>query len=122
MNTQEVANALVQFCREGKNFDAMNELYADNIVSQEPKGAYEEFTNGKEAVIEKSKQWFESVEEIHGGTVSDPIVSANFFAVTMDTDVTFKGMGRVNMQEICVYEVKDGKIVFERFFYSIPEQ
>lgn len=122
MNTQEVANALVQFCREGKNFEAMNELYADHIVSEEPKGSHQEFTNGKEAVIGKSKQWFESVEEVHGGTVSDPIVSANFFAVTMDTDVTFKGMGRVNMQEVCVYEVKDGKIVYERFFYSIPGQ
>ncbi|MGN8069622.1 nuclear transport factor 2 family protein [Mucilaginibacter sp. SG564] len=122
MNTQEVANALVQFCREGKNFEAMNELYADDIVSQEQEGGYQEFTRGKEAVLEKSKQWHESVEEIHGGTISDPIVTGNFFAVTMEMDITFKGMGRVNMQEICVYEVKDGKIVYERFFYTVPGQ
>jgi hypothetical protein len=28
-----------------------------------------------------------------------------------------KGMGRVKMDEIAVYEVKDGKIVKEQFFF-----
>jgi hypothetical protein len=28
-----------------------------------------------------------------------------------------KGMGRMKMDEIVVYEVKDGKIVQEQFFY-----
>jgi hypothetical protein len=120
MNTQEVANRLVQLCREGKNFDAMNELYADSIVSQEAKGAHEEFTNGKVAVLEKSKQWYETVEEIHGGTISDPIVSDDFFACSMNMDITFKAMGRVTMSELCLYEVKDGKIIFERFYYNMP--
>jgi hypothetical protein len=32
-------------------------------------------------------------------------------------DVTMKGQGRMNMDEIAVYEVKDGKIVKEQFFY-----
>ena len=30
---------------------------------------------------------------------------------------TYKGMGRQKMDEIAVYEVKDGKIVKEQFFY-----
>jgi limonene-1,2-epoxide hydrolase len=35
----------------------------------------------------------------------------------MGMDVTMKGAGRINMEEIAVYEVKDGKIVKEQFFF-----
>jgi hypothetical protein len=31
--------------------------------------------------------------------------------------VTMKGSGRMKMDEIALYEVKDGKIVKEQFFY-----
>jgi hypothetical protein len=34
----------------------------------------------------------------------------------MVLDATVKGMGRMTLEEICVYEVKDSKIVFEQFF------
>ena len=119
MNTQEVTNKLIQLCREGKNVEAVDELYADNIVSYEPRGADMEITEGKAAVINKNRLWFDMVEEIHGVNVSDPIVSGNFFACTMDIDVTYKGMGRDMMNEIGVYEVEDGQIVSERFHYSM---
>lgn len=36
----------------------------------------------------------------------------------MTMDITMKGMGRFTMEEICVYEVNDGKIVREDFFYA----
>ena len=119
MNTQDVANKLIQLCREGKNVEAIDELYADDIVSHEPKGSDMELTEGKAAVINKNKLWFDMVEEIHGITLSEPIVSGNFFACSMDIDVTYKGMGRDMMNEICVYEVEDGKIVSERFHYNM---
>jgi hypothetical protein len=35
----------------------------------------------------------------------------------MSIDATMKGMGRQVLDEVCVYEVKDGKIVQEQFFY-----
>jgi hypothetical protein len=34
-------------------------------------------------------------------------------------DITFKGMGRVPMEEIALYKVADGKIVSEQFFYEV---
>jgi len=57
------------------------------------------------------------VEEVHGGWASEPIVAGNFISVAMGMDVTMKGQGRMNMDEIALYEVKDGKIVKEQFFY-----
>ncbi|HMI02474.1 MAG TPA: nuclear transport factor 2 family protein [Pedobacter sp.] len=119
MNTQEVADKLVQLCREGKNTEAIEELYAENIVSKEPKGSPMELTEGKEAVKNKTIQWEESVEEIHSASTSEPIVANNHFAIVMDIDATYKAHGRMAMSEICVYEVKDGKIVAEEFFYSM---
>ena len=121
MNTQEVANQLVSLCREGKNMEAVQSLYADNIVSIEPAGAPVEVTEGKEAVIAKTQNFYSMVEEVHGGTVSDPTVVGDHFTVSMGMDITMKGMGRTEMNEICVYEVKDGKIVREQFFFT-PNQ
>ena len=37
--------------------------------------------------------------------------------IFMGMDVTMKGMGRMNMNEMCSYEVKDDKIISERFYY-----
>jgi hypothetical protein len=36
----------------------------------------------------------------------------------MTMDVTMKEYGRITMSEICVYHVKDDKIVQEQFFYD----
>ena len=73
MNTQEVADKLVQLCREGKHEQAIDELYGDNVVSKEPKGSPMELTEGKDAVKKKTIQWEESVEEIHSSSCSEPI-------------------------------------------------
>jgi hypothetical protein len=56
------------------------------------------------------------VEEMHGGSVSEPLVAENTFAFVMSMDMTMKGKGRMNVGELCVYQVKDGKIVSEQFF------
>jgi hypothetical protein len=76
-----------------------------------------ELTEGKEAVMGKTEYWYSTVEEVHSGEVSDPIVTGNFFSCTMDMDVTYKEHGRMPMNEVAVYEVNDGKIVSEQFFY-----
>jgi ketosteroid isomerase-like protein len=120
MNTQEVANRLIQLCREGKNLQAIDELYDENITSKEPKGTPMEFTEGKDAVKGKTVEWENMVEELHSASISEAQVTEDFFTVVMDMDVTYKGMGRMAMKEIAVYEVKDGKIVAEEFFYKIP--
>ena len=53
MNTQEVANKLVNMCRQGNFSGAMEELYADNIVSREMPGWPNEVTSGIKQVLKK---------------------------------------------------------------------
>ena len=118
--TQEVADFLVSACRKGDFESPIEELYGANIVSIEPEGAQMREAVGKEAVIEKGKQFNEMVEEFHGIEVSDPVVADNFFAVSMKMDVTYKGAPRMTMEEVCLYQVDDGKIIREEFSYTPP--
>ena len=119
MEIQEIASKLVSYCREGNFNAAYDELYAKDIVSVEPVGAPAERLEGIEAVLAKSKQFEEMVENFHSNEVSDPIVAENFFTVSMKMNLTFKGApGPMDMEEICVYGVKDGKIASEQFFFT----
>jgi|ERR1043165_202399 hypothetical protein len=115
--TEQVANRLVELCRKGQIFEAQQELYADDISCTEPPHAPAKSAKGKTAVLEKGKQFAAMIEERHGGSFTDPTINGRYFSVGMTLDATFKGMGRNVLEEICVYEVKDGKIVAEQFFY-----
>src|SRR4030095_10138454 len=118
MTTTEVANKLVAYVRKGQIFEAQSELYGDDIVCIEPEGAMApHHTKGKQAVAEKGKQFASMIEERHGGSCSDPLVGGRYFTIEMSIDATMKGIGRQLLEEVCVYEVKDGKIVHEQFFY-----
>ena len=120
MTTSEVANKFVMLCKEGKNFEVMQTLYDEDIVSVEAArrqtGSFE--TAGKAAVIEKSVQWA-GAHEIHGATVDGPYLLGDRFGVLFEFDVTPKATGaRGKNREIALYTVRDGLIVREEFLYG----
>lgn len=122
MSTESVAKRLVALCREGKYEDAQKELYSKDAQSIEPDGLPPGAlgnVKGLDAIFEKGKKFQESIVEVHGGDISDPIVVGNWFSCSMTMDVTMKEYGRMTMTEICVYHVKDGKIDREQFFYDV---
>lgn len=122
MSTQEVANKLVEYCRMGQYTECQEALYDQNAASIEPEGSPNPNVTGKDALKQKAQQWGEMVEEVHGGEISDPQVAGDFFSVTQKMDVTFKGAPRQTIEQVCVYGVKNGKIVLEQFFYTPPPQ
>jgi hypothetical protein len=117
MTTNEIALRLVALCRAGHWKTAQQELFAADAVSIEPDATpgFEKETRGMAAITEKGKRFEEMVETMHALTVSDPLVAGNSFACTMILDVTMKGQPRMQLAELCVYEVKEGKIVSEQF-------
>src|SRR5690606_31610132 len=118
MTTQEVADRLKQLFNENKWDDAQDELFSPDAESIEPPTAQGmKSVKGIDAIRKKGQEFNEQVEEVHGGYVSDFLVAGNHIACAMGMDVTFKGMGRTKIDEIAVYEVRDGKIVKEQFFY-----
>jgi ketosteroid isomerase-like protein len=120
MNTQEIADRFYQLS-EQNNFDQIQqELYSDDVESIEPAHAAAQGlqnAKGKEALKKKGEAFNSMIEEMHGGYTGKPIIAGNFFAVAMGMDVTMKGAGRMKMDEIALYEVKDGKIIKEQFFF-----
>ena len=118
MTTKDVANRFNELAQTGQWQQIQDELFADNAVSIEPEHSQGmRSVQGIESIREKGKQFGEMVEEMHGCFSKEPQVAGNHFAVAMGMDVTMKGQGRMKMDEIAVYEVKDGKIVKEQFFY-----
>ncbi len=121
MTTKQIAERLVSLCRAGKYEAAQRELYADDAASVEMpnmSGSALGNVNGLAAILDKGERWAANIVEIHGGSVSEPLVAGNWFSVAMGIDATYKDMGRVPMEEICVYRVRDGKITHEQFFYD----
>jgi len=120
MSTTTVATRLVELCRQGKFGQAQEELYAREARSVEPEthasgplGNVE----GLAAIRRKAQLFDETCSELHGVTVSEPQIAGSFFSLTMGLDATFKEGGRRSIDEVCVYEVANDKIVREQFFY-----
>jgi ketosteroid isomerase-like protein len=122
MTTKDLGQKLVDLCKAGKNAEAIQTLYAPNIVSVEagaPPGTAAEVT-GLAACLAKSKAFAEDAE-VHSAKVEGPFPNGDRFAVIFDYDITRRSMGgkRFKMQEVALYTVKDDKIVREEFFYSM---
>jgi len=121
-STAAVANELVALCREGRNLDAIAALYSPHIVSVEPVGSEEmpAEMRGIDAVRGKNESWFDN-HDVHSADVAGPFVGEEQFSVRYDYDVTNRPSGqRMQMSEMALYTVKDGKIVREQFFYHMP--
>ena len=121
MTTQEVADRFNELAQDGNWAQIQEELYADDAESIEPEKVNQQggksHVKGRAALDKKAEDFKNMTEEIHSGYSGKPIVAGNYFALAMGMDGTFKGMGRMKMEEICVYEVRDGKIVKEQFFF-----
>lgn len=119
MTTQEIAAKLADYCRKGDYETAQKELYADDTVSIEPEEApgFAKETRGRQALQEKMKAFRDRVEESYGNTVSEPVIAGNAIAFKLDMDAKMKGRDRMTVSELCVYEVKDEKVVSEQFFW-----
>jgi hypothetical protein len=118
MTTHEIAKQLANYCKKADWEGAHKNLYSSDAKSIEP---YEtpEFAkevSGMDAIRQKARKFDAMVEKIYSINVSEPLVTENHIAFTLAMDMEMKGMGRMNSPELCLYEVKDGKIISEQFF------
>jgi hypothetical protein len=120
MTTAEIANQLVSLCSAGQFQEAIKTLYSQDIVSVESAGPPEMLEmKGLDAVMGKSQWWVEN-HEVHAAKVEGPLVAGPYFTVRFWMDITSKPAGgqRMEIEEIGLYKVADGKIVHEHFFYG----
>lgn len=119
MTFEDVARELVAGCREGREAENLDKLYAEDAVSVEAA----DMGQGRETVgrdgIRGKHDWFASMYDQVSGETSDPMPHGDDrFAVIFDMKMRKRETGEIEeMRDIGVYTVKDGKIVREEFFY-----
>jgi hypothetical protein len=118
LTTQEVASLFNELAKQEKWFEIQDELFSDNVRSVDPPNSpYFGYAEGKVAVRKKGEDWVKRIEAVHRTYTTEPVVGGNHFAVGREMDITVEGFGRIKIDEIMLYEVKDGQIVLEQFFY-----
>jgi ketosteroid isomerase-like protein len=115
MTIADVAKTFTDALR-AHDYPAAEALWADDVVSIESMDGPMKEIRGRKAVHAKGVWWFDN-HEVHSFDTKGPYVNGNAFALHFHVDLTQKQSGqRLQMAEVGLYTVKDGRIVEERFF------
>ena len=120
MSTKDIAQKLVQHCKNHTEDQALQELYPEDAVSIEPMApeGMSPVSNGREAIKAKH-EWWNSNFDVHGMEAEGPFLNGSNFSVVFDIDVTDKSSGeRWKAKEVALYETDGDKIVRESFFMA----
>lgn len=116
--TYEVAARFSELAKDEKWFEIQDELFGENVKSIEPANSpYLKDAEGKGAVRKKGEDWGKRIEGVNRLHTTEPVIGGSHFAVGRDFDIDVRGIGRVVVNQIMLYEVEDGRIVKEQFFY-----
>ncbi len=117
MTNSEAIKAFTDLLKAGAHEEAARRFNAPDIVSTEAMEGPMARVQGAAAVKAKSDWWY-GAHEVHSTATEGPYVNGDQFAVRFAIDVTQKETGqRIQMQEIGLYTMRDGKVVEEKFFY-----
>jgi hypothetical protein len=118
MTIQEVAARFNELAKQEKWFEIQDELFAENIKSIDPPNSpYFGYAEGRASVRKKGEEFVNKIQGFHGASTTEPVIGGNYFAVGREMDITVQGFGRIQINQIMMYEVKKGAIVLEQFFY-----
>ena len=118
MSTQDIANDLGALCKAGKFDEAAEKYWADDVLGVEAAPGDMAQIRGKDAARGKG-EWWSNAHEVHSSEVEGPYVNGDQFVVRFKMDLTQKETGnRIQVDEVGVYTIKNGKIAEERFFYG----
>jgi hypothetical protein len=118
MTTHEVAARFHELAQQEKWFEIQDEFFTENVKSIDPPNSpYFGYAEGKAAVRKKGQDFVKRVNAFHSAHTTAPVVAGNHFVVGRGIDITVEGHGRIQINQIMLYEVRDGQIVLEQFFY-----
>lgn len=100
--------------------EAVDTYYADDITIVEGNG---DTFHGKDTQKGRILEWMDSVEETHGGDITaiaahETAPGSGVVFVESWVEATFKGAGRMKMEEVAVQQWSDGQITHERFYFD----
>lgn len=112
-----IAQRLVELVNQQQFVEAYQELYSDDAWSIDP--MYPELSpiKGLATLIDREKAFLQNVK-LNAVQASSPICTDNYFSITLSMDF-IAGDNHRQVTELCVYGVKDGKILSQQFFTTI---
>ena len=117
-STAEVAARFSELAKQEKWFAIQEEFFSDDVKSIDPPHSpWFGYAEGKTNVRQKGETFVKGIVALHGASTSEPMVAENHFVVQRSIDITTSAFGRVQLNQLMMYEVKDGKIISEQFFY-----
>jgi limonene-1,2-epoxide hydrolase len=117
MTNLEIATDFTTMLKANKHIEAAAKYNSVDIESFEAMSGPMAHIKGAEAVKAKGEWWVNN-HEIHSVEVEGPFANDNIFVVRFKMDVTSKmDNKRMQMDEVGIYTIENGKIVSERFCY-----
>lgn len=117
MSVQEIADQYYAWAQQGDWTKIQDKLYHPDAWSIEAPGADSPPVHGLDSIKQKGLKWSANIKEVHSAYCKEPTVAGNHFSVAMGTTYTDVNDERQQLDEICVFEVKNEQIVKEQFFY-----
>ncbi|MBV8391102.1 MAG: nuclear transport factor 2 family protein [Mucilaginibacter sp.] len=114
--TLDIATQLIELLRNHQFVAAYEELFTDDAISIDPLKPDLSPIKGLPTLIAFEKA-FLSKAKIESINISEPMISGVYFATRLSMQVTIDS-SNVPFEELCVYEVRDGKIISQQFFIN----
>jgi hypothetical protein len=99
---------------EGRILEAFDQYYADDVLMQENTA---EPTTGKATNRKREEEFVGSIAEVHGSRLLGSAVNGDTAYSEWEMDLTFKNGYRAVLTQVASRRWKDGKVVWERFYY-----
>jgi len=115
---QQLVARFTELAQQEKWFEIQEELFSEDAKSIDPPNSpYMGYAEGKAAIRKKAEDFVKKIETVHAIHTTQPVVGGRFISVGREMDLTVAGFGRISIDEIMLYEVVDGEIISEQFFY-----
>lgn len=113
--TKDRVSQLVEWVKNGRIMDAMNEFYAHDTIMQDN---HQPPTVGLTANLEREKAFVDSVAEVHQCEAPLIVIDGDHAAIHWILDYTNNDGVRIKLDQVALQTWKDGKIINERFIYD----
>jgi len=111
-NFEEIKALVLQ----GKAMEAFEKFYGDDVMMQENETPA---TVGKAANRDRELDFFSKLTEFRGADVKAVAYGEDVIISEWFLDYTHSEWGKVTHDQVSVQRWKDGKVVHERFYYTV---
>jgi hypothetical protein len=112
----EIANGLKEMLSEQKFVEAYKLLFSDDAESIDPLNTSGQPLKGLTTLLDREKDFLSRITAINKITLSDPIIAGSYFTMSLKMSFEVQDQGHMEVEEICLYKVKNGKIISQQFF------